>query len=555
MASGKRRRFGNVRKRASGRWQARYIGPDNIERTAPHTFATEREAAKWLTVIESEIIKGERSPPEAGEVELGEYAERWIAERKLAPRTRELYEDLFRINIKPYLAKLTLDAIKPATIRTWRKRLLDDRRPEPQAVKAYCLLRAILGTAAKEDGVIRENPCRIKGYDTYHTPERPTATVAQVYALAKEMPARFSALVIVAAFSGLRWGELAALRRCDVDLQAGTVRVPRKLAALRGGLEFGAPKSDAGLRTVALPAAAVAALRPHMLVHVAAELEALVFTGAKGKVLRTGNFRRAVRWAAAVKAAGIVGEFHFHDLRHTGNTLAAASGASTRELMHRMGHSSMRAALIYQHATSERDREIAEGMDKRIADQTGKKPPRQAEASQEARRRRRRPGRRSGPARLMAREWPARSKAPETRKPRCGRSGRTPGLSSRERATGIEPAPSVWKTEALPLSYARAAPSVPNERPNPRHRPPARPPLGAGRQARAETAYTSPRHGVWRSLVAHSLWERGAVGSNPATPTDVARLPSWADARANAPRAGSPRLCAALARPSPDEKT
>ena len=64
---------------------------------------------------------------------------------------------------------------------------------------------------------------------------------------------------------------------------------------------------------------------------------------------------------------------HLHDLRHTGNNLAAASGASTRELMHRMGHSSMRAALIYQHATSERDREIAEGMDKRIAKQQGKK--------------------------------------------------------------------------------------------------------------------------------------------------------------------------------------
>jgi hypothetical protein len=76
----------------------------------------------------------------------------------------------------------------------------------------------------------------------------------------------------------------------------------------------------------------------------------------------------------SVRAAGIIGDFHFHDLRHTGNTLAAASGASTRELMHRMGHSSMRAALIYQHATSERDREIAAGMDKRISDQTGKKP-------------------------------------------------------------------------------------------------------------------------------------------------------------------------------------
>jgi integrase len=374
MANGKgRRRFGNVRKLPSGRFQARYVGPDGIERTAPSTFATERQADKWLTVVESEIIKGEWAAPEAGEIELAAYAEKWIAQRRLAPRTRELYEDLFRLNIRPYLGALTLAAIKPATIRAWRKRLLDDGRPEPQAVKAYCLLRAIFTTAVKEDEIVPKNPCRVKGYDTYHTPERPTATVAQVHALAKALPPRFSALVVVAAFSGLRWGELAALRRCDVDLTAGMVRVPRKLAALRNRMEFGPPKSDAGVRTVALPAAAVAALRPHLLAHVDAGPDALVFTGAKGAVLRSGNFRRAVKWDDAVKTAGIAGSFHFHDLRHTGNTLAAASGASTRELMHRMGQSSMRAALIYQHATSERDREIAAGMDRRITGQAGRK--------------------------------------------------------------------------------------------------------------------------------------------------------------------------------------
>jgi integrase len=180
-------------------------------------------------------------------------------------------------------------------------------------------------------------------------------------------------LVVVAAFSGLRWGELAALRRCDVDLIASTVRVPRKLAALRSRMEFGPPKSEAGNRTVSLPAAALAALRPHMLAHVGQGPDGLVFTGDKGGLLRSGNFRRAVKWSAAVKAAGPPAGFHFHDLRHTGNDLAAASGASTRELMHRMGHASMRAALIYQYATGDRDREIAAGMDRRIANQTGKK--------------------------------------------------------------------------------------------------------------------------------------------------------------------------------------
>jgi integrase len=338
-----------------------------LERKAPHTFETERQAAKWLTVVESEIIKGEWVAPEASEIRLGPYGEKWIAERKLRPRTREYYEDLFRLHIRPYLGDLALGAIKPATIRSWRSRLLDGGTTEPQAVKAYALLRAILNTAVKEDEILRQNPCRIPGYDRYHTPERPVASVAQVFALADAMPARFAALIVVAAFSSLRWGELAALRRCDVDLTTGTVRVPRTLTALRNRMEFGAPKSAAGNRVVALPAVARSALAAHLRDYVGDGPDALVFTGEKGAVLRSGNWRRAVGWVEAVRAAGLPEGFHFHDLRHTGNTLAAATGASTRELMHRMGHASMRAALIYQHATSERDREIAVGMDRRIA--------------------------------------------------------------------------------------------------------------------------------------------------------------------------------------------
>ena len=130
------------------------------------------------------------------------------------------------------------------------------------------------------------------------------------------------------------------------------MRVPRKLAALKGRLEFGPPKSAAGVRVVALPAAAVEeALHEHLAEHVKDGRDALIFTGAKGALLRSGNFGRAVSWTKTVASVGLAG-FHFHDLRHTGNTLAASAGASTRELMHRMGHATMRAALIYQHATA-----------------------------------------------------------------------------------------------------------------------------------------------------------------------------------------------------------
>jgi integrase len=127
-------------------------------------------------------------------------------------------------------------------------------------------------------------------------------------------------------------------------------------------MQAGPPKSAAGVRNVALPAVLVDELHQHIERYAASGTEGLVFRGEKGAMLRRGNFGRSTKWPAVVVAAGLPAGFHFHDLRHTGNQLAANSGATTRELMHRMGHGSMRAALIYQHATTDRDRSIADAL-------------------------------------------------------------------------------------------------------------------------------------------------------------------------------------------------
>ncbi|WP_329526766.1 tyrosine-type recombinase/integrase [Streptomyces sp. NBC_01462] len=129
------------------------------------------------------------------------------------------------------------------------------------------------------------------------------------------------------------------------------------------GLTVKAPKSAAGVRTVAFPASLVPELAHHLAEHAVAGRTGLVFVGARGGVLRRNNFRRV--WLRALAAAGL-GDVHFHDFRHTGNTLAATGGATTRELMQRMGHSSVRAALIYQHLVNGRDHEIADYVDGQI---------------------------------------------------------------------------------------------------------------------------------------------------------------------------------------------
>jgi integrase len=177
---------------------------------------------------------------------------------------------------------------------------------------------------------------------------------------------RYRALVLLATFASLRWGEATALRRCDLDLDAGTVRVRAAYAERSmGEIILGPPKSKAGRRIVGIPRVILAELRHHLAVFVKADPGALAFPGAKGGPLRRGNFNRSAAWPQAVAAIGAPG-LHFHDLRHTGNTFAAASGAGLRDLMTRMGHDSERAALIYQHEARGADAAITNAIDAHV---------------------------------------------------------------------------------------------------------------------------------------------------------------------------------------------
>jgi integrase len=128
-----------------------------------------------------------------------------------------------------------------------------------------------------------------------------------------------------------------------------------------GEILIGPPKSKAGRRVVGIPRAIVPVLREHLSRYVRDEPGALAFPGVKGGPIRRGNFNRMSAWPYAVRAIGAEG-LHFHDLRHTGSSFAAASGAQLRDLMARMGHDSERAAMIYQHEVRGADRAITEAI-------------------------------------------------------------------------------------------------------------------------------------------------------------------------------------------------
>ncbi|GAA5008105.1 site-specific integrase [Kitasatospora paranensis] len=372
-SKGNRRRFGAVRRLPSGRWQARYRDPLTGQlRSADETYATKTDAEVALTVIEASIVTSKWTDPDAGAVNFGDFAATWLKDRKLEESTRERYATILRLHILPRLGSRSIAEITPPRVRSWRSGLLDAEVGEPSVVKAYQMLRAIMNTAV-DDGLIQRNPCRIKGADAYDVPERPVLTVPEVFAVADAIGPRWRALVLVTAFTRLRFGELAALRRRDVDLEARLVRVRRNQAELNSGrLLDKAPKSAAGFRPVAFPAEIVPALAHHLEHFAGTGPDGHVFVGPRGGRLRRSNFRDD--WVSARAKAGITGNVHFHDLRHTGNTLASQSGASTRELMTRMGHSTTRAALIYQHMTSERDRILADRMGEAVRQALGGQP-------------------------------------------------------------------------------------------------------------------------------------------------------------------------------------
>ena len=268
-------------------------------------------------------------------------------------------------HLQPSFGNRAVADIREAHVRRWRGELLDSGASPATVAKAYRLMKAIMNTAV-DDGIVQRNPCRVWGAGQDRSPERPVLSVREVIALVEVMPERYRALVLLAAFGSLRWGELAALRRCDVEAEQGTVRVERSLTELAGGGRlFGPPKSMAGKRMVVVPAVIRPALAHHLATFTASQADALVFTSSTGAPLRDGNFRRRV-WRPALAEAGL-SETHFHDLRHTGNTLSfSTAGSSLQELMDRMGHSSPRAALIYLHGSDARQRAIADGLNRLV---------------------------------------------------------------------------------------------------------------------------------------------------------------------------------------------
>jgi integrase len=373
-----RRAGGGVDRLPSGRYRVRIITPDG-RRVSLGTHPSKRAAEAAYARSVTEQADGKNLAPRAKCTTFAEYASRWLDSRltsrgePLRPRTRELYENELELHILPTFGAVALTRIATGNVRTWSASM---RRPEgpgaSTAAKCYRLLRTIMGTAV-EDGLVVTNPCTIKGAGVEPSSERPIITVAQAFELADLVGPRFQSVVLLAAFVGLRRGEMLGMRRRDLDLGAGIVCVDQQRQLSRNGTHIvGPPKTEAGRRVVSVPASLIDDLHRHVDHFAQPGDDGYVFTGTKGGPLAPHVLQKA--WAEARAELGL-DDVHLHDLRHLAGTLAAGTGAGTKELMHRLGHSSPQASLRYQHATRERDDTIARVLDSALTDARVLRPP------------------------------------------------------------------------------------------------------------------------------------------------------------------------------------
>jgi len=343
-------------------WRARFTGPDGRERSK--RFDRKVDADDWVTAQRADVRRGTWIDPDAGTVTLAAYANQWLEDRRdLRTTTQAKYRDMLDRQILPALGSTPLSQLKPTQVRTWWSEL-HSKFPST-AANAYRLLSTICNAAVNEERIGR-SPCRVKGGGAERAAERPTITVAELGAAIESIPERFRLAPLLAAWCQLRRGEALGIQRQDVDLLHGTISVRRSLTMRCDGVPIlGEPKTEAGRRTLSVPSNVLSILEEHIERFVAVDREAWLFPSTDNREKFHGlpaSPRTIEReWAKARKVAGRP-DIRFHDLRHSGATWLAGTGASTAELMLRLGHASAAASLRYQHATADRDRVLADAL-------------------------------------------------------------------------------------------------------------------------------------------------------------------------------------------------
>lgn len=322
-------------------WRARYRTPNGAERS--RSFAKRSDAERFIASVEGEKVRGAWLDPRLSEVMLREWAERWLGTVvHLKPKTRAGYESLLRTLILPEFGSARLARIQPVHVREWLAHMTARGLSSSRVRQAYMLLSQLLN-AAVESSYLGRNPCASVKPPRLPRHEMQYLTADEVGRLVDAIAEPYGVLVQVLAFGGLRWGEVAALRRKRCDLLRGRIEVADSVSEVSGGLHYGETKTYQR-RWVRLPRFLRDALEAHLAANVARHPDALVFTASNGAPLRHSNFIRGV-WCTALRRSDLPETIRPHALRHTCAALLIAAGANPKAIQAQLGHSTIQVTF------------------------------------------------------------------------------------------------------------------------------------------------------------------------------------------------------------------
>ena len=346
----------SIRKRPDGQWRARYRDPAGKER-ARH-FDRKVDAQRWLDGVTSTVVSGAYVDPKAGRTIFEDWAKHVdsvsVARR---PTTRSRDATLIRTRVLPTFGPRPLATITNTNVKAWVAKLVADGLAPTTIRKCYQLLARVMGEAV-ESGLIAVTPCRKVALPRAEMRDTTLLTPEQVAALADAIEPRYRALVLCAAYTGLRWGELAGLEVRRVDFLRRRIDVASVLIEVDGDLTLGAPpKTKASRSSVSVPAPIIEVLAQHVAEYPDPD-RGLMFTSENGALLRRSNFRRRV-WQPALRDAGLPMGATFHDLRHACASWLIHAGANPLEVAQKLRHTRVTTTLsVYGH--------LFEGTDARL---------------------------------------------------------------------------------------------------------------------------------------------------------------------------------------------
>lgn len=362
-------RYPGIYRTDAGTYEVFYRDPNGKQRTKSKKRL--QDALAFQRETQQAVRRGDFIEPKLGRTTFEDWAETYLTQKlKIERRTRDKYRESLDNHLLPAFGGIALGNMSPDLIQEWVSGMtMTEYQPGKtygaETIRGhYSLLAAILKKAATR-GIIPKSPCVEIELPRIHRKERCYLTEDQVGSLIQATPDRYRVLDIVAAYLGLRWQELAGLRRSAVSMIPGKVPSLRVISTIERSngtyqvKEYG--KSQAARRTLKMPVLVAEALAWHLATFPSDEW---VFTSPRGGFLRYDNFRGRF-WEPATQAAGLA-PLDLHELRHTAAAFMFADGANPLQVMRRMGHEDIRTTYnLYGHLFEDDEDALVERLNQR----------------------------------------------------------------------------------------------------------------------------------------------------------------------------------------------